>query len=191
MRLIYPYSPGTRFTNDFPRNSNSGDNSPCCNSVAGHQIAISFCICHDSTVVMPCTKLYSDHCIRVDVKRNFHPSNLNCDGKTVPETGPRTLTLARDKPQCPSPPHPHPHQKKNKKKTKKTPCCDNKATRVYTSQDELDTCNGRRSHWVCLELTQKFFQYMYIQGKTKIIIQWGTLHTSVFVNFLERKPYGW
>ena len=49
-------------------------NSPCCNSVAGHQIATNFCTCHDSTAVVPCTKFCSDHCIRIElrVKRNFH-----------------------------------------------------------------------------------------------------------------------
>ena len=48
--------------------------SPCCNSVAGHQIATNFCICYDSTAVVPCTKFCSDHCIRIElrVKRNFH-----------------------------------------------------------------------------------------------------------------------
>ena len=35
----------------FARNSNSMEISPCCNSVAGHQIATNFCTCHDSTAV--------------------------------------------------------------------------------------------------------------------------------------------
>ena len=58
----------------FARNSNSMETSPCCNSVAGHQIATKFCTCHDSTAVVPCTKFCSDHCIRIEmtVKRNFH-----------------------------------------------------------------------------------------------------------------------
>ena len=66
--------PWARFTNDFCRNSNSIETSPCCNSVAGHQIATNFCTCHDSTAVVPCTKLCSGHCIRIEmrVKRNFH-----------------------------------------------------------------------------------------------------------------------
>ena len=44
------------------------------NSVAGHQIEINFCTCHDSTAVVSCAKFYSDHCIRIEVKvkRNFH-----------------------------------------------------------------------------------------------------------------------
>ena len=50
------------------------ETSPCHNSVAGHKIATNFCICHDSTAVVPCTKFCSDHCIRIEVrvKRNFH-----------------------------------------------------------------------------------------------------------------------
>ena len=49
-------------------------NLPCCNSVAGHLIATNFCICHDSTAVVPCTKVCSDHCIKIEgrVKRKFH-----------------------------------------------------------------------------------------------------------------------
>ena len=48
--------------------------SPCHNSVADHQIATKFCTCHDSTAVVPCTKLCSNHCIRIEVrvKRNSH-----------------------------------------------------------------------------------------------------------------------
>ena len=50
------------------------ENFPCHNSVAGHKIATNFCTCHDSTAVVPCTKLCSDHCIRIEVrvKRNFN-----------------------------------------------------------------------------------------------------------------------
>ena len=50
------------------------ETSPCCNSVAGHQIATNVCTCHDSTAVVPCTTFCSDHCIRIEmrVKRNFH-----------------------------------------------------------------------------------------------------------------------
>ena len=50
------------------------ETSPCHNSVAGHQIATSFCTWPDSTAVVPCTKFCSDHWIRIDVrvKRNFH-----------------------------------------------------------------------------------------------------------------------
>ena len=50
------------------------ETSPCCNSVAGNQIATNFCTCQDSTAVVPCTKFCSDHCIRIEmrVKRNFH-----------------------------------------------------------------------------------------------------------------------
>ena len=48
--------------------------SPCCNSVAVHHIATNFCTCHDSTAVVSCTKVCSDHYIRIEVraKRNFH-----------------------------------------------------------------------------------------------------------------------
>ena len=49
----------------FARNSYSMETSPCCNSVAGHQIATIFCTCHDSTAVVPCTKFCSDHCIKL------------------------------------------------------------------------------------------------------------------------------
>ena len=59
----------------FARNSNSMGISLCLyNSVAGHQIEIHFCTCHDSTAVVSCAKFYSDHCIRIEVKvkRNFH-----------------------------------------------------------------------------------------------------------------------
>ena len=50
------------------------ETSPCCNSVASHQIATNFCICHDSTAVVPCTKFCSYHCIWIEmrVKRNLH-----------------------------------------------------------------------------------------------------------------------
>ena len=58
----------------FAHNSNSMETLTCHNSVAGHQIATNFCTCHDSTAVVPCTKLCGDHCIRIEliVKRNFH-----------------------------------------------------------------------------------------------------------------------
>ena len=48
--------------------------SPCCNSVADHQIATNVCTCHDITGVVSCTKFCSDHCISIEmrVKRNFH-----------------------------------------------------------------------------------------------------------------------
>ena len=38
---------------------------PCCNSVAGHQIAAIFS--NATTAVVPCTKFCCDHCIRFDV----------------------------------------------------------------------------------------------------------------------------
>ena len=62
-------------TNDFfAHNSNSMETSRCRNSVADHQIATTFCTCHDSTAVVTCTKFCSDHGIRVEVrvKGNFH-----------------------------------------------------------------------------------------------------------------------
>ena len=67
--------PGARFTKVlFARNSNSMETSSCCNSAAGDQIATNFCTCHDSTAVVPCTKICSDHRIRIEVrvKQNFH-----------------------------------------------------------------------------------------------------------------------
>ena len=65
---------GTISLTVFDRNSNSMENSPCCNSASGLQIATKFCTCHDSTAVVTCTKLCSDHCIRIEVtvKQNFH-----------------------------------------------------------------------------------------------------------------------
>ena len=78
------YGPGARFTKYFfYRNSYSMEVSPCCNSVVGNQIAGNCGPCHDSTTVIPCEKISSDHCIRIEVR-----VNLNCDGKTVIETGP-------------------------------------------------------------------------------------------------------
>ena len=70
--LVLNYCLRARFTN--ARNSNSMETSPCCYSVAGYQIATNFSTCHDSTAVVPCTKFYSDHCIRIEqrVKQNFH-----------------------------------------------------------------------------------------------------------------------
>ena len=58
----------------FDRNSNSTEISPCCNSVAGSQVAPNLCTCHDNTAVVPCTKFCSDHCITIEVsvKRNYH-----------------------------------------------------------------------------------------------------------------------
>ena len=63
-----------RFTNDFARNSNSMETLSCCNYVAGHDIAPSYCTCHDSTAVGPCTKFCSNRWVKVEVreKRNFH-----------------------------------------------------------------------------------------------------------------------
>ena len=80
------------FTNDFfARNSNSMETSPCCNSVLGHQIETNFCTCHDNTTVVPCTctKVYSDHCIRIEVrvKRNFHRIWIVME-KTLVKQGP-------------------------------------------------------------------------------------------------------
>ena len=50
------------------------ENSPWCNSAAVHQIATNVCTCHNSTAVMPCTKFFSDHHIRMKVrmKQNFY-----------------------------------------------------------------------------------------------------------------------
>ena len=60
-----PPPPRARFTNNFfSRNSNSMETSPCCNSVAGHQIETNFCTCQDSTAVVPYTKFCSEHRIR-------------------------------------------------------------------------------------------------------------------------------
>ena len=58
----------------FARNSNSMETSPCCNSVASHQIAINIYTRHDCTALVSCTKFCSDHCIEIEVrvKRNFH-----------------------------------------------------------------------------------------------------------------------
>ena len=58
----------------FARNSNPIKTLPCCNSIAGYRIATNLCTCHDSTAVMACTKLCSDHYIKIKerVKRNFH-----------------------------------------------------------------------------------------------------------------------
>ena len=69
------YHPWARYTNNFSaRKSNSIETSRCRNAVVGHHIATNICTCHDSTAVVPCTKLCSDHGIRVEVrvKRNFH-----------------------------------------------------------------------------------------------------------------------
>ena len=70
------------------------ETSPCCKCVAGHQIAINICTCHDSTAVVSCTKFCSDPCSKIEerVERKF-PSNLNCDGKTDSETGPWSASL--------------------------------------------------------------------------------------------------
>ena len=64
--IIYRYSdtdqsPGPVSQTFFARNSNSMETSPCCNSAAGDQIATNFCTCHDSTAVVSCTKLCSNH----------------------------------------------------------------------------------------------------------------------------------
>ena len=53
---IISSKPGVCFTNDFFYcNSNSMETSPCCHSIAGHQIAANFYTCHDNTAIMPCT----------------------------------------------------------------------------------------------------------------------------------------
>ena len=58
----------------FHHNSNSMEISFSCNSVAGDPLVTKFCTCYDSTAVMPCAKLCSDHFIRIWVraKWNFH-----------------------------------------------------------------------------------------------------------------------
>ena len=78
----------------FARNSNSIELSPCCNSVAGHQIATNFCAFHDSTAVVSCTKFCSDHGIRIEVsvKRNFHRIWIAIE-KPLSETGPWVALL--------------------------------------------------------------------------------------------------
>ena len=45
----------------FCPHSNLVQISPCCNSVAGHQIITIFRACHNSMAVVPCTKFGSDH----------------------------------------------------------------------------------------------------------------------------------
>ena len=62
---------------------------PCCNSVAGHQIATNFCTCHDSTAVVSCTNICSDCCveIKVTVKWNFHQIWISMEN-AVSEMGP-------------------------------------------------------------------------------------------------------
>ena len=58
----------------FARNSNSIETSSCCNSFAGHQIAIKICTCYHSSAVVLCTNFCRDHPIRIQVrvKQNFH-----------------------------------------------------------------------------------------------------------------------
>ena len=60
--------------NIFASNWNLIKTSPCCNSIAGQQIATNFCTCHDSRSVVSCTKFCSDQFARIEVrvKRNFH-----------------------------------------------------------------------------------------------------------------------
>ena len=62
--------------------SNSMEMSPCCNSIAGYQMAANFCTCHDSTAVVPWTKFCSDHFGRIEVSEK-NPSDLNCDEKKL------------------------------------------------------------------------------------------------------------
>ena len=78
----------------FARNSNSMENSSCCNSVAAHQIETNFCTCHDSTAVVSCTKFCSNHFIRLEmrVKRNFH-RNWNAMEKPLVKWGPGPVWL--------------------------------------------------------------------------------------------------
>ena len=73
----------------FTRNSNSIEISDCCNSVAGHTITATFCTCHDSTAVVPCTKFCSDSCVRivVTVKRNLRRIWMAME-KTLVKWGP-------------------------------------------------------------------------------------------------------
>ena len=87
--------PGTRSTNDFLlANSNSMETSPCCNSIAGPQIVKHFYPCHGSTVVVPCTRFCSDYFLRIEREREREiPSNLNCNGNPVTETGPRPTSF--------------------------------------------------------------------------------------------------
>ena len=72
----------------FARNSNTMENSPCQDSVAGHQSATNFCTCHGSTAVVPCTKFGINHGIKVEVrvKRNFHRIWIAME-KQTPVTG--------------------------------------------------------------------------------------------------------
>ena len=63
----------------FARNSNSVEISPCCNSVAGHQIATNFC---------------SDHFIRIEmrVKRNCHRIWIAME-KPLVKLGPASIVI--------------------------------------------------------------------------------------------------
>ena len=72
----------------FASNSNSIEFSPCRNSIASRQIATHCWTCHDGTTIVPCTKVCSDNCIRIEVrvKRNFH--GIWCDGKPLVKRSP-------------------------------------------------------------------------------------------------------
>ena len=55
-------------------NSNFMEDSYCCNSINDQQVATNFCTCHDSTAVMACAKICSNHFIRnyISTKWKFH-----------------------------------------------------------------------------------------------------------------------
>ena len=78
----------------FARNSNSMETSPCCKSVAGHEIATNVCTCHDSTAVVARTKFCSDPCHRIEVrvKQNF-PRIWIAMEKTLVKRGAQSVYL--------------------------------------------------------------------------------------------------
>ena len=79
--LSAKYEPEVRFSKVFfARNSNLMENSLCCNSMAGHQIATNFC-----TAVVSCTKFCSDHYVKMEVrvKWTFHQIQIAMEKNLV------------------------------------------------------------------------------------------------------------
>ena len=56
----------------FLLNSNSMENSPCCNWITGLQCTTKLCACHDSTAVVPCAKFCGDQFVRAEVRAKWN-----------------------------------------------------------------------------------------------------------------------
>ena len=86
---------GPGLLTNFNHNSNSVDILFCCNFIFGHDIAINFCTCHDSTAVVSCAKFCGDFLVSLlefGWEKNEIPSEYELWWKIVCEMRPSAIT---------------------------------------------------------------------------------------------------